>query len=164
MNVVNNGWRGQQGQLATWKLKRQASRGNCLAHLFSSVSLSPSLSQSLSLACKHALHSWHVHTVSEQTQHIRIQTSTHTNTHIERGSQLPFETFWCVNKHLRAFQPNKTNFQSSTNNAGPVVTLAFLFVRGTAQLICHHKSRPRDPAKISEPLQPSPLERDERGT
>ncbi len=39
-NVVNNGWRGRKGQLAMWKLKRQASWGNCLAHLFSAICLS----------------------------------------------------------------------------------------------------------------------------
>lgn len=146
MNMVNNGWRGQRGQLAMWKLKRPASRGDCLAHLFPAISLYLSHANTLHAAGMY---------ICEQTRHICIQTCArrHTQTHIWKESQLPFETFWCVNKHLRAFQPNKTNFQSSTNSVGPVATLAFLFFRGTAQLICHHKSRPRDPAKISEPLQ-----------
>lgn len=50
--------------------------------------------KSLSLACKRARHIWHV---SEQTQHISIQTHTqrHSHTHTEGGreSQLPPETF-----------------------------------------------------------------------
>lgn len=100
------------------------------------------------------------------TADIREQTwRTNTRPEWARGSQLPFETFWCVNKHLRAFWPNKTNFQSSTNTFGPIATLAFLLFRGTAQLICHHKSWPRDPAKISQPLQAlASGERDERET
>lgn len=65
-----------------------------------------------------------------------MHSSTHRCSNACAESQLPFETVWCVNKHMRAFQPNKTNFQSSTNTVGPIMTLAFLFfLRGTAQLM-----------------------------
>lgn len=61
------------------------------------------------------------------TKHaVRTVQETHIQTEIEK--QLLFEAAWCVNKHLRALQPNKTNFPGSTNTLGPLVTLAFSFL------------------------------------
>lgn len=148
--MVNNGWRGSQGRLVRGNSRDRWVRETVL--LTSSVSpLTTRYLSNTNMQYTDAMY------MSKNTAYM------YPDTHIQREeeSQLPFQTAWCVNKHPRAFQPNKTNFQSSTNSTGPIVTPAFgfFFFWGTAQLICHHKSWPQDSAKISAPLQPSSLER-----